>query len=184
MKKIFINELEENKRNELIKKNKQLINQLQSDLYESNMDMQYIDSKNIMNDEALRSIEYHDHYSSFYYTLKDWRKFIINIDMNYLSEEARKTADMIYKKIDILDGMDPWSENYNNLEDWLFNKTEEVLNDIEKYLHGYEEYPEEDEAIQYADEMERLEDYYIEEREDGSTDGVIRKDIAFTECYI
>lgn len=26
--------------------------------------------------------------------------------------------------------------------------------------------------------------YYIEEREDGTTDGVIRKDIAFTECYI
>lgn len=26
--------------------------------------------------------------------------------------------------------------------------------------------------------------YYIEQREDGTTDGVIRKDIAFTECYI
>lgn len=184
MKKIFINDLEENKRNELIKKNSKLVNKLQGDLYESNMEMQYIDSKNIMNDEALRSIEYHDNYSSFFYTLKDWRKFITNIDVNYLSEEARKTADIIYKKIDILDGMDPWSENYNNLEDWLFNKTEEVLKDVEEYLHSYEEYPEEDEAIRYADEMDQLNEYYIEEREDGSTDGVIRKDIAFTECYI
>jgi hypothetical protein len=184
MKKIFINDLEENKRNELIKKNSKLLNKLQGDLYESNMEMQYIDSKNIMDDEALRSIEYHDNYNSFFYTLKDWRKFIINIDVNYLSEEAKKIADIIYKKIDILDGMDPWSENYYNLDAWLETQTKKVLKDVEEYLHSYEEYPEEDEAIKYADEMDQLDEYYIEEREDGSTDGVIRKDIAFTECYI
>lgn len=184
MKKIFINELETEKRNELIKKNSKLINQLQADLYESNMEMQYIDSKNIMNDEALRSIEYHDHYSSFFYTLKDWRKFITNIDTIYLSEEAKKTADIIYKKINVLDSMDPYSDNYYNLDGWLFKQTEKVLKDIEEYLHSYEEYPEEDEAIQYADEMDQLNNYYIEEREDGTSDNVIRLDIAYTECFI
>lgn len=184
MKKIFINELETEKRNELIKKNSKLINKLQADLYDSNMEMQYIDSKNIMNDDALRSIEYHDHYSSFFYTLKDWKRFIINIEPDYLSEEARKTANIIYKKIDVLDSMDPYSDNYYNLDKWLFKQTETVLKDIEDYLHGYEEYPEEDEAIQYADEMDQLNDYYIEEREDGTSDNVIRLDIAFTECYI
>ena len=184
MKKIFINELETEKRNKLIKKNSKLINQLQADLYNSNMEMQYIESKNIMNDDALRSIGYHDNYSSFFYTLKDWRKFITNIDTNYLSEEARKKADIIYKKIDVLDSMDPYSDNYYNLDEWLFKQTEKVLKDIEDYLHGYEEYPEENEAIQYADEMDQLNDYYIEEREDGTSDNVIRLNIAYTKCFI
>ena len=184
MKKIFINELETEKRNELIKNNSKLTEQLQGDLYESNMEMQYIDSKNIMDDNALRAIEYHDNYNSFFYTLIDWRKFITNIDINYLSEYAQKIANIIYKKIDILDAMDPWSDNYYNLDAWLETQTKKVLKDIEDYLHRYEEYPSEEDAIEYADEMDRLEDYYIEEREDGSTDGVIRKDISYIECYI
>lgn len=184
MKKIFINELETEKRNKLIKKNKKLIELLQDNLYQSQLDCQYIDSKNIMNDEALKAIEYHDHYTSFFYTLKDWRKFIINIDTNYLSEEAKEIAKKIYKKIDVLDEMDYYSEKYEQLEEWMEQKTEEVLNDIETYLHEYEEYPEEDDAIQYADEMEQLEEYYIEEDENGFCDNVIRKDIAYTETYI
>ena len=184
MKKIFINELETEKRNELIKKNQKLINKLQADLYESNMDMQYIDSKNIMNDKALESIEYHDNYNSFFYTLKDWRKFITNIDSVYLSEEASEIYKHIMDKIETLDNMDPYSENYYNLDAHLEEETKKVLKDIEDYLHGYEDYPSEDDAIQYADEMEQLEDYYIEEHEDGTTDGVIRQDIAYTETFI
>jgi len=184
MKKIFLNELETEKRNKLIKNNTKLINQLESDLYESNIEMQYIGSKNIMGDDALRAIEYHDNYNSFFYTLIDWRKFITNIDINYLSEEAQKIANIIYKKIDILDAIDPWSDNYYNLDAWLEKQTKKVLKNIEDYLHTYEEYPSEDDAIEYADDTDRLEDYYIEEREDGTNDGVIRQDIYYTECYI
>lgn len=184
MKKIFINELETEERNKIIKMNQKLIHLLQEDLYESNMELQYIESKNIMNDEALKAIDYHNNYNSFFYTLRDWRKFVINIDTDYLSDEARKTADIIYKKIDVLDSMDPYSENYDNLNEWLESQAKKVLKDVEDYLHSYEETPSEDEAIQYADEMDWLDDYYIEIREDGSTDNVIRKDIAYTECFI
>ena len=80
--------------------------------------------------------------------------------------------------------MDPYSENYDRLEDWLFNNTEIVLHDIENYLHEYENYPDLDDAIQYADEMDQLNDYYIEIQDDGSSDNVIRLDVAFTECFI
>ena len=183
MKKIFINELETEKRNELIKRNQKLIDKLQADLYESNMDMQYIDSKNIMNDEALRSIEYHDNYNSFFYTLENWRKFIVNIDADYLNE-TKKIYNYIMEKLETLDNMDPYGEQYDNLEAHLEEETKKVLKEIEDYLHGYEKYPSEDEAIQYADEMNWLEDYYIEERDDGTTDGVIRQDIAYTETFI
>lgn len=184
MKKVFINELETEKRNELIKKNQKLVDKLQADLYESQMEMQYIDSKNIMNDEALRSIDYHDNYNSFFYTLNNWRKFIINIDSVYLSEEAAKTYNHIMDKLETLDNMDPYSDNYYNLEEHLENETKKVLKDIENYLHGYEKYPDEDGAIQYADEMDQLENYYIEQHDDGTSDNVIRLDIAFTETYI
>ena len=119
MRKIFINELETEKRNELIEKNTKLADRLQNDLYESNMEMQYIDSKNIMNDDALNAIQYHDHYSSFYYTLIDWRKFIINIDPCYLSEDAREIYEKVCAKIDTLDSMDLYCENYQRLDDWL-----------------------------------------------------------------
>ena len=48
MKKIYINELETEKRNELIKNNSKLIQQLQNDLYNNNMTLQYIESENII----------------------------------------------------------------------------------------------------------------------------------------
>lgn len=184
MRKIFINELETEKRNELIEKNTKLADRLQNDLYESNMEMQYIDSKNIMNDDALNAIQYHDHYSSFYYTLIDWRKFIINIDPCYLSEDAREIYEKVCAKIDTLDSMDLYCENYQRLDDWLYKQTEKVLKDIEEYLHTYEEYPDLEDAIQYAYEMDQLDDYYIEVQDDGFTDNVIRLDVAYTETFI
>lgn len=184
MKKIYINELETEKRNELIKKNNKLINILQHDLYENNMDLQYIEGNNIISDEAYKAIEYHDNYSSFFYTLKDWRKFYQNIDYAYLSDEASKKANKITKNIDKIDALPDYDEEYYKLDEECEELAKEILQEIEDILHVYEEYPSEDDAISYADEMEQLEDYYIEEREDGTTDEVIRKDIAFTECYI
>lgn len=184
MKKVYLNEMDQEKRDKLIKKNSKLMNQLQSDLYEAQMDWQYYDADAIMNKEAQKAIEYHDNYSSFFYTLTDWRKFIVNIDSGYLSDDAKKIYDHIMKKLETLDNMEYYSDNYYNLEEHLEKETEKVLDDVEGYLHSYEKYPEEDDAIQYADEMDQLEGYYIEEREDGSSDGVIRKDVSYTECYI
>lgn len=184
MKKLYLTDMETEKRNYLIKLNTKLADRLQADLYESNMEMQYIDSKNIMNDEALRAIEYHNHYSSFFYTLIDWRKFITGIDPCYLSTDAREIYEKICSKIDTLDSMDPYSENFDNLDNWLFKQTEKVLKDIEDYLHTYEDYPDIDDAIQYADEMDQLNDYYIEIDDNGNSDNAIRLDVAYTECFI
>lgn len=184
MKKIYINELETERRNELIKKNSKLIELLQHDLYENNMELQYIEGNDIISDEAYKAIEYHNHYSSFFYTLKDWRKFYQNIDYAYLSDEASRKADKITKNIDKIDALPEYNDEYYKLDEECEELAKEILQEIEDILHSYEEYPTEDEAIEYADEMEQLEEYYIEEREDGTTDGVIRKDISYTECYI
>lgn len=184
MKKIFINDLDTEKRNYLIKLNKKLINQLLEELYEVQMDQQLDCLECCINKEGQKAIEYHGNYSSFYYTIKDWRKFINGIDKDYLSTEGLEIYNNIMKKIDNLDNLDPYSDEYYNLDAELEEESKKVLKDLEDLLHSYEDYPDEDDAIQYADEMERLNDYYIEEREDGTSDNVIRLDIAFTECFI
>lgn len=184
MKKIYINNLDTEKRNYLIKLNSKLMNQLLEDLYEVQMYQMDEEARCIMNDDALRSIEYHDHYSSFFYTLLDWRRFVENIDADYLSEKARETFNDVMNNIKTLDEMDQFDDAYYNLEAELEEKTSIILKDIEELLHSYEDYPSEDDAIQYADEMERLDDYYIEEREDGTSDNVIRLDVSYTECFI
>lgn len=183
-KKVFINDLETETRNNYIKRNKKLIEKLQNDLYNNNMDLQYIEAENIISKEGFEAIQYHDNYSSFYYTLNDWRKFYQNIDYIFLSDEANKKSDEITKKIDIMDSLECYDDEYYKLDEECEQLAKEILNEIENILHSYEEYPTEDDAIQYADEMEQLGEYYIEFREDNTTDGVIRRDVAFTECYI
>ena len=184
MKKILINDLPKEKRNNIIKLNKKLIEQLQSNLYEVQMDQQLDCFEYCLNKEGQNAIEYHDHYSSFYYTIKDWRKFIDGIDKDYLSDEGLENYNKIINKMKELDELDPYSDEFYDLDAELEEESKKVLKDIETLWHSYEDYPSEDDAISYADEMEQLDGYYIEEREDGTSDNVIRLDIAFTECYI
>lgn len=184
MKKIYINNLDTEKRNYLIKLNNKLINQLQEELYEVQMDQQLECFECMLDKTGRDALEYHDHYSSFYYTIKDWRKFIDGLDKDYLSTEGLNTYNNIIEKMNELDAIYPYSDRYYDLDAELEEESKKVLTDVEDLLHSYEDYPSEDDAIQYADEMEHLNDYYIEEREDGTSDNVIRLDIAYTECFI
>ena len=185
MKKIFINELDTEKRNNLIKNNTILINQLQDDLYETQMFQQQTEAEELLGKESYKYIDIRDNYNSFFLVLKDWEKMIQNINKDYIAtDEARKLYNYIQDKKEILYTMAYYSKNYERLEEHLENKSEELLKMLEEQLHEYEELPDEDDAIQYAYEMDKLDDYYIEEREDGTTDGVIRLDVAYTECFI
>lgn len=186
MKKIFINELETEERNKLIKNNKKLIEILQNNLYEYNMFMQEEEGREMFGADYYKYIDTRNHYSSFYLVLEDWRGFMDNLDSDYLRmDEALAMYNSIKKDIEELDALDVNDEEYDKKYDLIEFACKNLLSLCETQLHEYENnYPTEDDAIEYADEMEQLEDYYIEEREDGTTDGVIRKDIAFTECYI
>ena len=184
MKKIYINTLDTEKRNYLIKLNKKLMNQLVEELYDVQMEQQRDMLDYALTEDAQRAINYHDDYSSFYYTLNNWRRFIDGVDKDYLSADALDIYASIQEKIKKLDEMDEYSEEYYNLDAEIEEDVKKILKDIEDLLHSYEDYPDEDDAIEYADEMERLEDYYIEEREDGTSDNVIRLDIAYTETFI
>ena len=184
MKKVYINDLDTTRRNGIIKLNTKLMQMLQTELYQHNMFLQEEEGREMFGADSYRYIDIRDHYTSFYLVLKDWRKFIDNLDKNYLSPKATTLYNEIIKDIKKLDEIDEDSEKYNMCCDWIELDCKKLLKCCEEQLHIYEEYPSENEAIIYADEMEQLEDYYIEEREDGTTDNVIRKDIAYTETYL
>ena len=184
MKKLYLKDMENDRRDYLIKLNEKLINQLLNNLYEDQMFQQGEASDCMFGKDWHKWIDYRDHYQTFYLRLKDYRNFLINLDADYLTPEARNLYDKTIIKLDTLDALDPYSENYDRLEAWIEKNSEIILKDAEEYLHEFENYPSEDDAIRYADEMEQLEDYYIEVWEDGGSDNIIRKDIAYTECYI
>lgn len=184
IKKIYINDMDEDKRNELIKKNQKLMDILQDDLYQYNMERQLEEGEYMLGKEQSKYIEIRDNYSSFYLVLKNWTKFIENLDKDYLSTEGIELYNLIIKQQEELYNLDYYSENYNELEETIEENCKRLLKICEDLLHEWEQLPDEDDAIQYADEMEQLNDYYIEVREDGTSDNVIRKDVSYTECYI
>ena len=84
MKKIFINELETEKRNELIKKNQKLLYLLCNDFMEMLSYKQEDASYNIMGKDWHKYIEYHDHYNSFFLNLKDYSAKIVELCYNVI----------------------------------------------------------------------------------------------------
>jgi len=184
MKKEFLQDMEKEKIIYLIKLNSKLADILLQDLYHNNMDCQLFAFEDILNKEGQEAIQYHDNYTSFYHTLIDWRKFITNISRDYLSVNTLPIYDKIIQKIDVLDSMNPYSDDYYNLESYLEKEAGKVLEDMDAYLHEFEEYPNIDDAIQYAIEMEQLDGYYIEIRDDGTSDNVLRRDVVYTETFI
>ena len=183
-KKIFINNLETEERNRLIKNNKKLIDILCDDLYQSQMWQQEEEGRLLFGKDSYKYIEIKNEYSSFYLVLKNWSKFIENLDIEYLwIDGAIALYNEIIKKRDLLYNMDSNDENYYTLEEEIYIDCKELLKHCEIQLHTYEELPTIDDVIQYADEMEQLENYYIEVGEDGESDNVIRRDIAYTEYY-
>lgn len=186
MKKIYLTEMKEEKRNELIKKNSKLIEKLQNDLYEYYMFEQEEEGRYMLGDELHKYIDIKDDYNSFFLVLKDWYQFINNLDADYLAkEEAMDLYKTIKEKQEKLENIcDCYSDEFYDLNAEIEEDCKKLLSYCEEQLHTYEQYPDEDDAIRYNDEMEQLEGYYIEEREDGTSDNVIRLDVAFTETFI
>lgn len=184
MKKIFINDLETEKRNELIKKNKKLLYLL----YDDFKDMLYFQQEEAsylsMGKNWHNYVEYHEHYTSFFLTIKNWRDFIDNVDGDYLSTDALKLYNEIIKNDIILLDKCEDDDKRDEIEETIEQKAKIILKDIEDYLKTFDELPDDDDIIQYADEMEQLNEYYIEEHEDGFCDGVIRRDVSYTETFI
>lgn len=184
MKKMYLKDMDDEKLLYLIKLNSKLEARLAEYLIENLMFQQEEETKYMLGNDFYNYIDVRDNYSSWFFILKDYRKFLTNIDKDYLSTVEEELYNKLIDKLDTLDTLDLYSENYDNLDNWLEKGSKELLDMIEKELHTYEEYPSIEDILQYNKEMEQLEDYYIEIDDNGGTDNVVRLDVAYTETFI
>lgn len=180
MEKIYLKDLSKQELYDLCEKNDNFMEQFYERVYEDNMHWQEEEGKNMLGIEYYKYIDIRDNYNSFYLVLKDWHRFIDNLDSDYLCEEGKELYDYIIKKRDVLYNMDAYSDNYDNLEEHLENKCKELLKICEEQLHEYEEYPEFTDVFDnmYDCEWYLEDDYYTDENKEK-----VYVDIAYTKEF-
>lgn len=180
MKKIYLKDLSKQELYDLCEKNDNFMEQYYERVCEDNMHWQEEEGKNMLGIEHYKYIDIRDNYNSFYLVLKDWTRFIDNLDSDYLCEEGKELYDYIIKKRDVLYNMEQYSNNYDNLEEHLENKCKELLKICEGQLHEYEEYPEFTDVFDnmYDCEWYLEEEYYTDEKKEK-----IYLDVAYTKEF-
>lgn len=180
MKKIYLKDLTYNKLKKLCLNNKDFINYYGQRVYDDNMYCQEETGTAMFGKNYYEYITIKDHYTSFYLILRNWRKFIENIDKDYLSEEALILYNYIINKKEVLDNMCCYSDRFNNLEYHLEKKCEELLELCEKELHEYEKYPSDEEVFDliYNYEWYLEKEYYTDNERKK-----IYNDIFYTKVY-
>lgn len=122
--------------------NQKLFDEIYERVYKDFMFMQEMDAK----DANIKGLEIHDHYDTFYFTIRDRDAFLESaIDNDYLvtkdninlHKELRKALNRFYS-------MEYSNKQYDNLDSWLDMKAEELMEDWENILHSYEDVTEED----------------------------------------
>lgn len=196
MKRKYLKDMTSEELEQILKCNSKFEDMISRDIYDMNMICQEEDTKNILGENVWKYIKSDNNYNNFCLTIKDYKQFINNLDKDYLSiDNQKKYDDCMGLYTDITDlerimyNYDLSDDEYNEKDKELDEKTEKfeklcdsLLSDVEDYLHSYEEYPNDDEIRQYVEEYYwESDEYYIEIREDNTTDNVLRRD--FTECY-
>lgn len=183
MKKYF-KELNDKEKEKILEKNNKLFEELSNYIYEDKMYCQSEYAEDLFGKDWASYIAYYDNYSSFYLSIKNWEKFIDNLDRDYLTTEGIALYDYIMNKKNILDNMEWGTDNYYNLEEHLEKKSQELLDICESMLHSYEEYPDFEEVYDYIlDNFYLYENCYIKVDKKGKTDYILYKDISYTKSY-
>lgn len=180
MEKIYLKDMEYEDLKKLIENNKEFIEEHADRLYEDNMFWQEEEGNNMFGNDWYKYIELRDNYDSFYLRLRDWNKFIDNLDSDYLCNKGIELYNYIMEKKKIFDSMEPYTDRYDNLEEHLENKCEELLEICEGQLHEYEKYPSEDEIVDAIIDCE----WYLER--EYYTDENMKKicyDVAYTKTF-
>ena len=119
------------------KGNRKFYNEIYERVYEDFMFMQEMDAK----DANIKGLDMHDHYSTFYLTIRDRDAFLESaIDNDYLltkdninlHKELREALNRFYS-------MEYSNKQYDNLDRWLDIKAEELMEEWENILHSYED---------------------------------------------
>lgn len=183
MKKYF-KDLNQEEIRKVLEKNELLFDELSQHIYEDKMYCQEKEADHMFGEKWGSYIYFGDHYSSFYLRIKDWKEFINNLDKDYLTQEGIDLYNYIQDKKEIFNNMELYSENYYNLDDHLYKKSQELLEICENILHDYERYPDFDECYDYiVNNLDLYEDCYIKIDKKGKTDHILYKDISYTKSY-
>ena len=143
MKKYFKEMSTEEKVN-IIMNNDELRRKAEEHYYTDLMEQQAENGELMLGKEHWRYIDVRDNYSSFYLVLKDWNKFLDNLDKDYLSQKGIDLYNEIYKLYEEYNNTDMYSDRFNELEEILEDKCKELLKICEEQLHQYETYTDED----------------------------------------
>lgn len=179
--KRYFKDLDTETKVKIVMNNEDLFNTICNDVYEHNMEMQLEDG-NLMLGEKDNGIEIRDNYSSFFLILRDWHKFLDNLDKDYLCEDGLILYDKIMKLKEEYENTDMYSDRFNELEDDIENYCKELLRICEKQLHQYENYTKEDvkEYLTFEfDENNLWDNYYIIDNDTSK----VYNDVSYTETF-
>lgn len=164
MRKVYFKELDTKTKIDIIMNNEELYNITCQRYYEQQMENQLEEGNLMFGSDHTKWIDIRDHYSSFYLVLKDWYKFIENLDKDYLCQDGIDLYNQIIPLKEKYESVECYSEEFNELEDKLETLCKELLEICEKQLHEFENYNNEDikEYLKFELEENNLyEDYYI-----------------------
>ena len=173
-------DLESSKILHVIELNQKLNNELYEDYMQMLGEQQEEAARATLGEDWIDWISCKNNYSSFYFILKDYKEFLVNLDPDCLDEKEKNIYNTLINRLDVLDTLN--EDQFYNLDAWLEEKSKKLLELIENDLHEYEETPSESEIIEYAEQTDCLDDLFIKIHEDGTSDNVIR-DLA-GRCYM
>ncbi len=184
MKKYF-KDLDTETKVKIVMNNENLRDKAYNDCYENNMNMQ-LEEGELMLGKDNNGFDIRDNYSSFFLVLRDWRKFINNLDSDYLCDDGLELYKTIMNLVNEQENLDSWNDNYdekyNELDEKIENYCEELLNICEKQLHEYENITEEDveEYLKFNFEDNYLyENYYIVDDDTSK----VYNDVSYTQTF-
>lgn len=164
--KEFLKDMDFERAFEIVKKNKQLENELYERCYEVAMWQQSEEFELVLGKEWRDYVDYNDSYSSFYLRLNDSVKLIKNIDGDYLDEYDKR---LLVKGVELVNKWDDmtWEEQDEDeeTEEQIDKIACELLEHIESMLHEYENISDEffrDEVANWLEDCE----HYIKDGED------------------
>lgn len=122
-----------------IRKMMKLSNAFSQKVYNDAMGNAMEEQRWFADDANIDGLRYHDHYSSFFFTISDRKSFIESMaasDMYSTLPEVQKVAAALER----FECMDYSNKNYDQLDEWLDRKADELKQRYENDLHSYEDY--------------------------------------------
>lgn len=135
--KRYLKDMETKEQVEIIMNIEELKCEEADDYYEQLMQQQCDEADLMLGEKWSNYIEYRDNYNSFFLILRDWYKFIDNLDSDYLCSKGIDLYKEIIPLKDKYDNVEMYSDEYYDLENRLEEKCKDLLKLCEKQLQEY-----------------------------------------------